>query len=89
MLALWSSDAPTASWLDRRPPAGPSKDHVKPRGLGGYDKWRNYRLAHVICNGARKRMAPEVFRANIGSAAYWAGVNGYKSYEESLRRAAA
>lgn len=37
-----------------------SRDHVKPRGLGGYDKAKNYRLAHMRCNTARHRTPEHV-----------------------------
>ena len=65
MLLVWGSNHPLAL----------SRDHVKPRADGGYDKWRNYRLAHRTCNTARDRMAPEVFRATVGDAAYWKAKN--------------
>ena len=32
-----------------------SRDHLEPRGLGGYDKAKNYKLAHKRCNVARHR----------------------------------
>lgn len=33
--------------------ADASRDHVNPRSMGGYNKARNYRLAHKGCNSAR------------------------------------
>jgi hypothetical protein len=30
-----------------------SRDHLRPRALGGYDQGKNYRLAHRICNSVR------------------------------------
>lgn len=30
-----------------------SRDHVTPKSAGGYNKGRNYRLAHARCNTAR------------------------------------
>jgi 5-methylcytosine-specific restriction endonuclease McrA len=33
-----------------------SRDHIEPRGLGGYDKAKNYRLAHRSCNSSRHRI---------------------------------
>lgn len=36
-----------------------SRDHIRARSHGGYDKARNYRLAHVSCNNARGNLTPE------------------------------
>lgn len=33
-----------------------SRDHVDPKADGGYDRSKNYRLAHKACNNARGRM---------------------------------
>ena len=35
----------------------PSRDHVKPKSIGGLNDWDNIRLAHRICN-SRKGIAP-------------------------------
>lgn len=40
-----------------------SRDHVEPRSLGGYDKSRNYRLAHDRCNNARGNLSEQVVAA--------------------------
>jgi hypothetical protein len=40
-----------------------SRDHVRPRSHGGYDKAANYRCAHVRCNSARGHLpVSEVIR---------------------------
>jgi 5-methylcytosine-specific restriction endonuclease McrA len=56
------------SWGSNHPLAA-SRDHVQARAMGGYDKWRNHRLAHRVCNSARGHMPAEVFRATVGNAA--------------------
>lgn len=35
-----------------------SRDHMHPRSEGGYDKARNYKLAHRTCNSARGALPP-------------------------------
>jgi len=42
-----------------------SRDHLHPRSSGGYDKSRNYKLAHRDCNTARGAMPMDVARAAI------------------------
>lgn len=37
-----------------------SRDHVEPKSTGGYDKSRNYRLAHSLCNGSRGNLPESV-----------------------------
>lgn len=40
-----------------------TRDHVDPRSLGGYDKAKNYRLAHDRCNVTRGNLSEVVVRA--------------------------
>lgn len=49
-------------WLCRRgvAAADASRDHVEARSLGGYNKARNYRLAHQRCNSARGAVPPDL-----------------------------
>lgn len=57
-----------------------SRDHVKPKSRGGYNKAKNYRLAHRGCNSARgvlpvwvvhevRTTLPTVCRARLVQAA--------------------
>lgn len=48
-----------------------TRDHVQPRGMGGYDKAKNYRLAHARCNVARSRVPADIvvkIRNSLGGA---------------------
>lgn len=40
-----------------------TRDHVDPRSRGGYDKAKNYRLAHARCNVARGNLSETVVDA--------------------------
>lgn len=42
-----------------------SRDHVRPRVDGGYDKGANYKLAHVVCNTARGALSIDLARAVV------------------------
>lgn len=44
-----------------------SRDHLRTRWAGGYDKASNYLLAHRACNTARGNMPIEVARAAIAA----------------------
>ena len=43
--------------------ADATRDHVEPRSHGGYDKSKNYRLAHARCNVARGNLSEAVVRS--------------------------
>lgn len=61
VVSIWERDK-RRCWICRHGVALPdaSRDHVRPRGLGGYDKARNYRCAHRQCNAARGRLSEAV-----------------------------
>lgn len=44
-----------------------SRDHLKVRSKGGYDKSKNYRLAHKDCNNARGDLMLELVEQVIRS----------------------
>lgn len=64
--SIWSRDK-RRCWICRRIVALPdaSRDHVKPRSEGGYDKARNYRLAHRLCNTARGALPEDRVRSLV------------------------
>jgi hypothetical protein len=44
-----------------------SRDHLEPRSGGGYDKSKNYAIAHKLCNGARGSLPKENVIATISA----------------------
>lgn len=58
VLGIWQRDKGRC-WIcgHKVPKAEASRDHVTPRSVGGYDKSRNYRLAHELCNNARGNLS--------------------------------
>lgn len=69
-----------------------SRDHVEPRGLGGYDKAKNYRLAHSRCNSARCRIPAHVVdkirdsMPGVSSEVIRGALSAYQSEQAKAKR---
>ena len=63
VLGIWQRDKGRC-WIcgHKVPKAEASRDHVDPKSLGGYDKSRNYRLAHTLCNNARGNLSEDAVK---------------------------
>lgn len=69
-----------------------SRDHIEPRGLGGYDKARNYKLAHRRCNTARHRMPVHIVdkirksMPGVSSEVIRGALSAYQSEQAKAKR---